>query len=180
MNKLYQVILPFFCLLFFQGCTNKLYHGEIDALNSNDQESKVVFYWTKTEPFIGDDKTGPGILMTECSTRRLTFSEREHGIYFFGTPELDKLADQTPVTTQKIHCGKIVNEMEFKNIQAGPVNLQIICLAAISEFSVMTGSFSPAYIKARKEPYTFEIMESSNWSFFGEIPDAPSQPECRQ
>jgi|GEM_PF-1437747 len=180
MNKLYCLILIIFSLFFLQGCTNKLYHGEIETLNSNGQESKVVFYWTKTEPIIGSDKAGPGILMTECSTRRLTFSETEDGIYFFGTQGMDKLADQTPVTTQNIHCGKIVNEMKFTNIQAGAVNIKIECLADIDEFTTLTGRYSPAYIKVSKQPYAFEIMESSNWSFFGEPLDAPSQPECRQ
>lgn len=180
MNKRYCANLIFLSLLVYQGCTNKLYHGEIDASNSDNQESKVVFYWTKTELFIGNDKAGPGILMTECSTRRLTFLEREDGIYFFGTQGMDKLADQTPLTSQDIQCGKIVNEMRFTDIQAGPVNIAIGCLADIDEFTVLTGRYSPAYVKASKEPYAFAIMESSSWSFFGEPLDTPSQPECRQ
>lgn len=180
MNKLYLNILLFFSLLFVQGCTNKLYHGEIDTLNSNDQESQVIIYWTKTEPFIGEDKAGPAVIMTECSTRNLMFSETEDGIYFFGTPGNDRQADQTPVTTQNVHCGKIANETRFTNIQAGPVNIEIKCVADIDEFTVVTEQFYPAYINARAEPYTFEIQESSSWSFFGEIPEAPSQPVCRQ
>lgn len=179
MNKSYRIILLFFSLLFFQGCTNKLYHGEFDTLNSNDQESQVVIYWTKTEPFIGEDKAGPAILMTECSTRNLTFSETENGIYFLGTPGKDQLADKTPVPTQNTHCGKINNELKFTDIQAGPINIEILCSAIIDDFSVTTDSYSSAYINARNEPYKFEIKESGNWSLFGEIPEAPAKPDCR-
>jgi hypothetical protein len=120
------------------------------------------------------------MLMSECSTRNLAFTEREDGIYFFGTPGNDQLIDETPVPSQNTHCGMINNELKFTNIQAGPVNVKILCSAVIDDFSVITDSGSPPYIKARKEPYTFEIKESSNWGFFGEIPEAPSKPECRQ
>lgn len=179
MKKLYFASLLTFSMVLVQGCTNTLYQGEIDAMNSQDQERKVVFYWTKTEKLIGRDKAGPAILMTECSTRRLTFQEKEDGIYFFGTPGLDSLSDQTPITSQDQHCGKIVNEERYIDIQSGTINLEINCVANIDEFSFTSGSTSPAYIKARNEPYIFEIDALSNWSFFGEIPDTPPPPECR-
>jgi hypothetical protein len=180
MNARFQIIFLCFCLLFVQGCTNTLYHGEIKTLNADNQKSNVVLYWTKTEPFIGKNKAGPAKLLTECSTRRLEFVQREDGIYFFGTPGLDIQADQATVTTQHFPCGKIVNKTRFTEVQTGPLNIEIKCMAEIDDFVVTPGSFSPAYIKARQEPYTFEIMGSSNWSFFGEIPEAPSQPECRR
>ncbi len=179
MNKLYFVFLLTLSQTFVQGCTNTLYQGEIDAMNSQDQERKVVFYWTKTEKLIGKDKAGPAILMTECSTRRLTFVEKENGIFFFGTPGLDNLADQTPITSQDQPCGKIVNEQKFNDIQSGTINLEIHCMANIDEFSVTSEATLPAYIKARNEPYRFEIESLSNWSFLGEIQDAPSPPACR-
>ena len=181
MNKSYLFIVLFSNFLFIQACTNTLYYGEIDAYNSDNKETKVVLYWTKTEPLIGTDKAGVAVLLTECSTRRLNFLERENGIVFFGEPGKDIQADQIPINTQNIPCGKIVNEVSYENIQAGPLAVKIQCKAALRDsFLAPPEGLSSSYIKAIDTPYTYDIMEKSSCSFFGETIDFPLQPTCRQ
>ncbi len=181
MKALFQVLLPSLMLLHVQGCSNYLYRGEIDAVNSAEQESKVILYWTKTDKLFGQPKAGPAILMTECSTRRITFVEADSGIVFYGDPGKDVLADFSAAVTQHTICGRIGNAAQFKNLQAGPVKVDIRCKAADQgdAFSIASGPFTPAYLKAQPEPYTFEIQESSGWSLFGAIPEVPVPPACR-
>lgn len=177
MNKIFCFVPLLFSLLFIQGCTNKLYQADISVLNSDDQEREVVLYWTKTVPLIGEDKSTPVTVLTECSSRTLLFLEKECGIYFLGEPGQDKLLNQTLEPTPNIQCGKIVNEKVLNNIEAGELAIEINCTATSSnEFAVINSS----YIKAQNTPYTFDIVETSSWSFFGEIPDAPSRPKCRE
>lgn len=169
----------FFGLLVIHGCTNSLYKGEIDVLSSEYQERKAIIYWTKTKPLMGEVKAGPAILMTECSTRRLTFTEKKSGLYFYGDPGKDKLANQMAITSQNTICGRIIGKKHFSSIKPGSIQVNILCESVDDDFSVHSGSTSPAYIKASKTPYTFDITESSSWSLFGNIPEAPQPPDCK-
>ncbi len=179
MHRQNHTIGIFIGLLVMPGCTNSLYKGEIDALSSAYHERKAIIYWTKTNPLMGEAKAGPAILMTECSTRRLTFTEKKSGLYFYGDPGKDKLANQMAITSQNTICGKIIGKKHFTNIKPGPIQVDIVCESVDDDFSVSSHSTSPAYIKASKTPYTFEMTESSSWSLFGNIPEAPLPPECK-
>ncbi len=177
----YSVLAWLIATVLTSGCTHSLYQGELEVLNSNDEPRKAVIYWTKTDVVIGEDKAGPAILMTECSTRRLSFVEKGTGLYFFGAPDRDRLMNQAkPINTPNILCGKIIDKLRFKSIEPGPLEVNIRCTANVDEFSVDTPGASPAYIKAQQEPYTFEITETSDWNMSGEVPFAPPVPTCRE
>lgn len=177
----YSVLGWVVCAVLASGCTHSLYQGELEVKNSQDQPRKAVIYWTKTDKFIGKDTAGPAKLMTECSTRELTFVERGTGLYFFGTPALDRFPNQLkPIKSPNILCGRIVNEMRFKTIEPGPIQVDIRCFANIDEQNVDNQSASPAYIKPSRNPYIFEITETSDWGFSTEPPAGPSAPACRE
>ncbi len=179
MNKCSPIFLIFFILLLFQGCTNSLYQGEINALSSDYHERKVLIYWTKTQPLLGEEKAGPAVLITECSTRRLTFTEKKSGLYFYGDPGKDILANQMAITSQTTICGKVVAKKQFITIKPGPLQIDILCEPLDDDFSVQSETASSAYIKASNTPYTFEITESSSWSLFGSVPEVPMPPKCK-
>ncbi|MGR9071919.1 MAG: hypothetical protein ACU833_02525 [Gammaproteobacteria bacterium] len=171
-----KALMALLILMSLQGCTNIVYRGEIDALNSAGRESKALLYWTETEKLFGPDKAGPAVLMTECSTHRLSFVEAEPGIVFFGTPGQDELADGSAEMTPKTVCGSIKNAAKFEAIKPGPLEVQIRCKASADDEGFVINS---DYLDARDEPYRFEIKASRRWSLFGRIPEAPAPPPCR-
>ena len=160
------------------GCTHSLYHAELDTRNSEEFPRKTVLYWSKTDKLIGDPKTGPILLMTACSTRRVHFDETEHGVVFRGTPGQDRIPGQPGTVAEGTICGNVQSDRKIHDLQAGPLSLTIHCEAMTDEFSIRTGSFSPSYIQAREEPYRFDVQEERSWSVLGRTPDAPEPPAC--
>lgn len=165
-------------ILFTCACTNTVYQGKLEVLNSQGQAEKALVYWTKTEKLIGESKAGPVVLLTSCSTRHIDFEDSADGIVFRGTPGQDRLMGQSGSVAEESECGKIENARMITELSAGPLNLNIGCEALMNDFAVLRGPFSPFYIQARKEPYQFDIQENSIFSLFGTIPEAPKPPDC--
>ena len=171
----------FFVILFTApGCTNYLYSGKLDAIDSYGQNRKFVLSWTKMDPFLGSPKAGPATLRTEvqCS-RTLSFDEKPNGIFFLGEPGRDIDAiHNTPVSSQDHICGKFLKQSKFVDIQGGSLSLTVSCnpVKEVNEFSVHPGN--QGYLKARTDPYTFDIQETKKeWSFQGKTLEIPS-PQC--
>jgi len=176
--KRIHLFLLIFSLVVFPGCTNFLYQGEITAQDSFGKERHFVLYWTKTDPFIGEAKAGPAILLTECSPlTRIDFSEQPEGIVFRGTPGLDQLAEGGGTDNQNLICGKFVNYSKMIEVIKGILSLTILCKPVQNEFAVQPRN----YLAAVQTPYNFSIEEKiRRWSFFGETLPGPSAPECRE
>ncbi len=155
-----------------QGCANYLYQGEITAQDSSGQERRVVLYWPKTDPLLGDPKAGPAILLTQCGAR-ITFVERPERIVFRGTPSQDRPSGQDVTISEGQICGRFVGEKRFVDIDGGTLSLIISCEPITSEFSL-----NRAYLRASPDPYQFQIKEDKSWSLFGKVPDAPKPPAC--
>ena len=167
------------CLLlgFSQGCTNYLYTGKIMEQDSFDKNRKMILYWSKTDPLIGPPKAGPATLVTQCSLRRLSFDEREQGILFLGDPGKNfDILQNTLVSSQDHVCGRFIDQTTFVDISKGSLSLTVFCKPETDEFSARPGN--QGYLKARKEPYTFDIQETKEWSFLGNIIEAPPPPQC--
>ena len=173
----YHVLILSLLLGFSHGCTNYLYTGKIVEQDSFDVNREMILYWSKTDPLLGSPKAGPAILVTQCSLRRLSFDEREQGILFLGDPGKDfDIRNDSPVPSQDHVCGRFINQTTFVDIAKGSLSLAISCRPEIDEFSARPGS--QGYLKARGEPYMFDIQETKEWSFLGKITEAPAPPQC--
>lgn len=173
----YHVLILCLLLGFSHGCTNYLYTGKIMEQDSFDVNRAMILYWSKTDPLLGSPKAGPATLVTQCSLRRLSFDEREQGILFLGDPgkDFDALRE-IPVPSQDYVCGRFIDEAAFVDISKGSLSLSVFCRPEIDEFSVRPKN--QGYLKARKEPYIFDIQETKEWSFLGKILEAPPPPQC--
>ncbi|MGD7036101.1 hypothetical protein [Methylotuvimicrobium buryatense] len=176
MKKLFTSI---YLLVLLNGCTLSMYTAELDALNSDGEPRKALLYWSKTDRLIGTSKAGPVILMTECSTRRLSFDETEARIIYRGEPGRDRIAGQNETIEDGTVCAKIETQLKLTELQAGELMLTMLCEAVYDEFSIQEGLYTPAYLKAREAPYLFDVQENTSWSLFGETPKAPEPPECK-
>ncbi|WP_341326760.1 hypothetical protein [Methylotuvimicrobium sp. KM2] len=165
-------------LILLNGCTLSMYTAELDALNSDGAPRKAQLYWSKTDRLIGAAKAGPVILMTECSTRRLSFDETEAGIIYRGEPGRDRVAGQNETIADGTVCAKLETQSKLAELQAGELMLSMLCEAVYDEFSIQEGLYTPAYLQAREAPYLFDVQENTSWSLFGETPTAPEPPEC--
>jgi len=155
------------------GCANYVYEGEIQAPDSNGVERETQLYWTKTVPLIGRNKAGPAILRTACGTP-VTYAQQSERIVFRGDPGKDRLAGQADNVAPGQECGRFVGRSRLADIPAGPVRLTIHCVPATGEFSI-----GRAYLKARQEPYEFDVHEDKHWSFLGRTPALPPPPACQ-
>lgn len=174
--------IPYFILLclvggWLPGCTNYLYTGNMTAQDSLNQPREFVLYWSKTDPLFGSPKAGPASLRTQCSLREMSFVEKENGIVFLGDPGKDvDVIHNTPVSSQDHVCGLFAGEHTFADIQEGPLDVMVFCKPVVDEFSA--NPQHQTYLKARPEPYPFEITQTKQWSFLGELPKAPALPPC--
>ena len=160
------------------ACTNTLYQGKLEVLNSQGKSQQALLYWSKTEKLIGDGKAGPLMLSTACSTRRIHFVDSPEGIVFRGISGQDHVSGTAGPLAEGTQCGIIKNAATIAELAEGPLNLTIRCEAVMDDFAVMQGPYSPYYIAARTESYQFVIQESSAWSLFGTLLEAPQPPEC--
>lgn len=173
----YHVLILCLLLGLSQGCTNYLYTGKIMEQDSLNMNREMILYWSKTESLLSSPKAGPATLVTQCSLRRLSFVEREQGILFLGDPGKDiDIRQNAPVPSQDHVCGRFINQTTFVDIAKGSLSLAISCGPEVDEFSARPGN--QGYLKARESPYTFDIQETKEWSFLGEILEAPSPPQC--
>jgi hypothetical protein len=158
-------------ILTLSGCTNYLYQGELSGMDAYDKPNRFTLYWPKTEPLIGRDKAGPAILMTDCSTTRIDFSDQPEGIVFRGEPDRDRLAGATTTVTQNQICGKFIGPLKLAEVQAGALAVAINCEPMpADEFAAQPRN----YPKAKAEPYIFQIVEKiKRWSWFGETLPGP-------
>jgi hypothetical protein len=153
------------------GCTNYLYQGRLTGVDAYNQANQFTLYWPKTEPFIGSDKAGPAILMTDCSTTRIDFSDQPEGIVFKGEQDRDRLAGETASVSRNQICGSIVGQHKLADVQAGKLSVLINCEPMpADEFDAQPRN----YPKAQSEPYIFSIVEKiKRWSLFGETLPGP-------
>jgi hypothetical protein len=162
-------ILTFLAAL--TSCTNYLYQGQISGLDAYGKPGRYTLYWPKTDPLIGRSKAGPAILMTDCSTTRLDFSEHPDGIFFMGEPDKDRLPGASASVGLDQRCGVLHSGLKLSDIRPGEIELMINCEPMPSdEMSV----YPRNYPKAQSSPYLFRMVEKiKRWSFFGETLPGP-------
>lgn len=152
------------------GCTNYLYQGKLTAMDAHGKERHFVLYWTKTDPLIGKSKAGPAILLTECSTTRIDFSDQPQGIIFRGERGRDRPAGKGKSAALPQTCGKILGYAKLADVPAGPLNVEIDCTPLSNSFAIQKRD----YLKAREKPYAFPVVEKINrWSLMGTTLPAP-------
>lgn len=153
------------------GCTNYLYQGRLAGVDAYNKANQFTLYWPKTEPLIGRDKAGPAILMTDCSTTRIDFSDQPEGIVFRGEQGRDRLAGATSGVSRNQICGSIVGQRQLAEVHAGELLVLINCEPMpADEFDAQPRN----YPKAQAEPYIFHIVEKiKRWSVFGETLQGP-------
>jgi len=161
------------CLSLLAGCTTTVYQGSIRAPDSNDQQRRVVLYWTMTEPLVGGAKADMANLLTECGSL-VVFDNTGQGVVFRGEPGRDKPLSGEPADPNVFECGRFVDARDLKEVAAGPVALTIQCDPVSDDFSVMPRS----YLKASDQPYRFTITADKQWSMLGATPTVPPPPEC--
>ena len=163
-------LLPLFCSL--SACTNYLYQGEFSGADAYNKANHFTLYWPKTEPLLGRDKAGPAILMTDCSTTRIDFSEQPDGIVFRGEHDRDRLAGETASVNRNQICGKFVGQSQLADIHAGALPILINCEPMpADELAILPRN----YPRASTEPYIVQIVEKiKRWSFFGETLPGPA------
>jgi hypothetical protein len=166
-------------LWLITGCANSLYQGELAASDAYGTDRRFVLYWTRTDPFLGQAKAGPAILLTECSPlTRIEFGDRPEGIVFRGMPGFDLVPEQAGAVNPDPICGKVLNYTTLGDAHAGPLAVAIYCQPAAGDgFAVQRRN----YLAARPEPYLFSIDEKiKKWSLAGETLEGPPVPECRE
>lgn len=153
------------------GCTNYLYQGRLAGADAYNQANQFTLYWPKTVPLIGRDKAGPAILMTDCSTTRIDFSDQPEGIVFRGEQGRDRLAGNTSSVSLNQICGRIAGQQKLAEVHAGELPVLINCEPVpADDFDAQPRN----YPKARAEPYIFHIVEKiKRWSWFGETLSGP-------
>jgi hypothetical protein len=163
--------------LNLQGCTNYLYMGQIQAIDSDSKERQVILYWSKTRAMLAKAKAGPASLLTQCGSP-IMFVEQPQGIVFRGTPGQDKLVigETNNSTLHEIPCGSFINQRRFVDISNGSLMLTIFCEPISNDFSIG----SKSYIQARQEPYQIDITSTKSWSLTGKVPEAPVPPSCNE
>ena len=161
-------------LIQITGCANYMYQGELMATDSANQSRKVILYWPKTDPLIGEVKAGPAMLLTECGIP-IMFQQQPEGIIFRGSSADDRLPGQAPGSLQDGNeCGRFVDQSELKAISDGPLLVKVLCEPISDDFSVVDRT----YLKAHDEPYEFDISETKEWTLLGSTPNAPEPPLC--
>jgi hypothetical protein len=166
---------PYFLALLFiwtlSGCTNYLYQGRLSGLDAYNKANQFTLYWPRTEPLIGRAKAGPAILMTDCSSTRIDFSEQPEGIVFRGEQGRDRLAGEAASVSRNQICGSIVGQRRLADVQAGELSLFINCEPMpADDFDAQPRN----YPKAQAGPYIFHIVEKiRHWSLFGETLPGP-------
>lgn len=121
------------------GCSHTLYQSEFIARDDKNTERKYIFYWTHTSPLIGEDKAGPGKLMSECrSTKEFTESGEDSPIIL----ELgrDRFQPEDSQSGNSLICGSISKLNQFRNYQSGPLLMSINCKPMTNEFDAVPES----------------------------------------
>lgn len=164
-------LLALLFTLTMSGCTNYLYQAELAGMDAYDKPNRFTLYWPKTDPIIGRNKAGPAILMTDCSTTRIDFSDQPEGIIFRGEEDRDRLAGATSSVMQDGICGGFVGPLKLADVHAGALAVSINCEPMPADvFAVLPRN----YPKAKAEPYIFQIVEKiKRWSWFGETLPGP-------
>ena len=173
MNKTIRLSLLVAAALL-QGCANYLYTGEITAPDAEGEPRKSILYWSKTKAWLGNPKAGHAMLLTECGVP-IRYDQRPEQIVFRGSPVEDRIPGQPTPTADNLECGHFVGNDSLVDIEAGDVQLTVLCEGVSGEFSAI----QRRYLKERPEPYTFVVSSSKTRSLLGKVPDAPEMPECR-
>ena len=164
--------------LLTQACVNYQYRGEISAHDSFGEPRQAILYWSKTKAWLARPKAGHAIVLTECGVP-IRYDQRPEQIVFRGTPGEDRIPGQPPPIVDNLECGHFVEQISLVEVEAGDIQLTVLCEAVSNEFSVTATGRARSYLQVRAEPYVFPVTRRKSTSLFGKIPDAPSPPVCR-
>ncbi len=177
MNRICNFTLVLVALLT-QACVNYQYRGDISAHDSSGEPRQAILYWSKTKAWLAKPKAGHAIVLTECGVP-IRYDQRSGQIVFRGTPGEDRIPGQPPPTGDNLECGHFVGHSSLLEVEAGDVELTVLCEAMSNEFSVTATGGSRSYLQARAEPYKFPVTRRKSTSLLGKVPSAPSPPDCR-
>jgi hypothetical protein len=148
------------------GCsTTYVYHGNLQAEDSDGVTRDHIIYWLKTDRrFWFDGAEGAVRILTECMPSTLAFDEREEGIVFRRTPTDEGVTGDIPLGEP---CGVILTAKKVKDLPEGTIEVKIYCRHVVDEFEV---GLAKAYLKARDTPYAFDVRREPNGNFPGGAP----------
>jgi hypothetical protein len=157
-------------ITIFVGCTTYVYYGGIEAEDSSGEMRNHLLYWTKTERMLWFDECSEIIrLLTECSNETVIFKETEDGIVFPSNPYYKKVIYHADMLEP---YGKILDVKKVSELTEDKLRLVIYCEYDSTEFT--TGNHH--ILKAKEEPYEFDIMRKKSSEFKNGVPEPP---ECR-
>jgi len=165
-------------LLFFTGCTNILYQGELTTQDAYGKERQFILYWTSTEPLIGEAKAGPAVLLTECSLTRIDFTDQSEGVVFRGTAGEDRLAGRTDAVEINQICGVIEGISSLREAKSGTIDVRIDCEPMPPDDFA---AYPRNYLAASPPKHRFTIVETErSWSILGQTLPGPAPIDCRE
>jgi len=173
MNRYTRTVLPLLMLGLLSGCATYVYQGAITAPDSDGVPRKAVLYWSKTDPLLGAPKADMAHLRIACGAL-MVYENREDGVVFRGQAGRDRRMSGEPASVDGFECGRLLGKRSLLEVGAGPLELTLHCAPVSNEFSVQ----KLRYLKAREQPYRFDIRESKTWSLFGAVPELPPPPPC--
>ncbi|MFT5658606.1 MAG: hypothetical protein ACI9KN_001887 [Gammaproteobacteria bacterium] len=152
-----KIITSILLILFTTGCTHYLYQGDFIAKTSQDEVSQFRLWWSKTEPWIGDEKAGPIILSVECAAP-ITFTESSEGIVFEGGS--DKYESTIGEAGPVLICGKLTNLKRSLHYNGGKILLTSSCKPIADEFAAI----EPILLSPDVPTYKIPIKMTKDWS----------------
>lgn len=142
------ILLPA-VLLILQGCTTHyLYHGEIDANDSDGKPRTVSVHWTVTERKLWFDNAHGSIeLKTECSARTIHFRERTDGIIFEREASDEGVFGEVEIYGK---CGEAIGVNKIVSVSPGELQISVYCREIESNRHL--------YLQPAQQPYIFQIV----------------------
>jgi hypothetical protein len=155
--------------LLLSGCAhNYVYTGTLAAEDSQGKQRQFLLYWNRTErPIWFDTAEGTVRVLPQCSLNVMPYDERPEGIIFRARDTDKKVID--PERDQQV-CGRILSGNVVTDLPDDSLSLTVLC----ADSPVDELNQPKPYLKARPEPYTFNISRL-------EVPDftaIPKRPQC--
>ena len=163
-----KIIMTALLVLFVSGCAHYLYQGDFKAKNNLDEVSNFRLYWTRTDPFIGDDKAGPMVLNVECGTA-IELTESETGIEFVEAS--DKYESINGETGNKIVCARVTNLNRFLDYSEGDILISSLCKPIVDDegFSAIV----PLFLATEPDLHRISINVKKKRSLISSAMKAP-------
>ena len=166
----YKRIILIIFLVFITGCTTYVYYGGIESEDSSGEMRNHLIYWTKSDRMLWFGECSEVIrLLTECSYETVVFKETEDGIIFPPDPNYKKVIYQEDASKP---YGQVLDVSKVSELTEGTLRLVIYCEYDSTEFTV--GNHHT--LKAREEPYEFDIIRKRSSEF---VHGVPERPDCR-